>query len=92
MDGPAASRTLLTDVADYFDHAPRGAAIETIQKFGIPSGTPFTSFLRSFRAVVASTVDKGGPLAPSSEHTTFSGRGAHRSQKCTKIPTPPELT
>ena len=53
MDGPAASRTLLTDVANYFDHAPRGAAIETLQKFGIPSGTPFSSFLRSFRAVVA---------------------------------------
>ena len=67
MDGPAAFRTLLIDVADYFDRAPRGAALEALQKFGIPSGTPFSTFLRSFRVVVASTVDKGGPLAPSSE-------------------------
>ena len=65
VDWPAAFRTLLTDVADYFDRAPRGAALETLQKFGVPSGTPFSSFLQSFRVVVASTVDKGGPLAPS---------------------------
>ena len=54
VDGPAAFRTLLTDVA-----------LETLQKFGVPSGTPFSSFLRSFSVVVASTVDKGGPLVPS---------------------------
>ena len=65
VDGPAAFRTLLTDVADYFDRTPRGAALETLQKFGVPSGTPSSSFLRSFRVVVASTVDNGGPLAPS---------------------------
>ena len=67
MDGPAAFRTLLIDVADYFNRAPRGAALETLQKFGIPSGMPFSTFLRSFRVVVASTVDKDGPLAPSPE-------------------------
>ena len=65
MDGPAAFRTLLSDVADYFDRTPRGAASETLQTFGVPSGTPFSSFLRSFRVIVASTVDKRGPLAPS---------------------------
>ena len=65
VDGPAAFRTLLTDVADHFDRAPRGAALETLQKFDVPSGTPFSSLLCSFRVVVASTVDKGGPLAPS---------------------------
>ena len=59
--------TLLIDVTDYFDRAPRGAALETLQKFGVPSGTPFSNYLRSFRVVVASTVDKGGPLAPSPE-------------------------
>ena len=67
VDGPAAFGTLLTDVADHFDRAPRGAALPTLQQFGVPSGTPFSSFLRSFRVVVASTVDKGGPLAPSPE-------------------------
>ena len=67
VDGPAAFGTLLTDVADYFDRAPRSAALATLQKFGVPSGTPFLSFLLSFRVVVASTVDKGGPLAPSPE-------------------------
>ena len=65
MDGPAAFRTLLTDVANYFDRAPRGATLETLQKFGVPFRTPSSSFLRSFRVVIASTVDKGGPLAPS---------------------------
>ena len=63
VDGPAAFRTLLTDVGDFFDRAPRGADLETLQKFGVPSGTPFSSFLRSFRFIVASTVDKGRPLA-----------------------------
>ena len=67
VDGPAAFGTLLTDLADYFDRAPRGEGLATLQQFGVPSGTPFSNFLRSFRIVVASTVDKGGPLAPSPE-------------------------
>ena len=65
VDGPAAFRTLLTDFADYFDRAPRRAALETLQKFDVPSGMPFSRFLRSFRVVIESTVDNGGPLAPS---------------------------
>ena len=67
VDGPAAFGTLLTDVTDYFDRAPRGAALATLQQFGKPSGTPFSRFLRSFRVVFASTVDKGDPLAPLQE-------------------------
>ena len=63
--GPAAFKTLLSDFADYFDRAPRGAALETLQKFGVRTETPFSSFLRALRVVVASTVEKGGPLAPS---------------------------
>ena len=63
--GPAAFKTLLTDFADYFDRAPRGAALETLQKFGVRTGTPFSSYLRALRVVVASTLEKGGPLAPS---------------------------
>ena len=58
-------RTLLTDVADYFDRAPRGAALETLQTFGVHSRTPFSSFLRLFRVIVVSIVDKGELLAPS---------------------------
>ena len=65
--GPAAFKVLLTELADYFDRAPRGAALETLQKFGVRTGTPFSSYLRAFRVVAASTVEKGGPLAPSAE-------------------------
>ena len=65
VDGPGAFKTLLTDVADHFDRASRGAALASLQTFGVPSGTPFSSFLRSFRVMIAGTVDKGGPLAPS---------------------------
>ena len=67
VDGPAAFGTLLNDVADYFYRAPRGAGLATLQQLGVPSGTPFSGFVRSFRVVVASTADKGGPLAPSPE-------------------------
>ena len=63
--GPVALEILLTDFADYFDRAPRGAALETLQKFCVRTGTPFSSYLRALRVVVASTVEKGGPLAPS---------------------------
>ena len=55
FSGPAAFKILPTDFADYFDRAPRGAALETLQKFGV----------RTLHVVVASTVEKGGPLAPS---------------------------
>ena len=64
--GPTAFKTLLTDFADHFDRAPRGAALATLQNFGVLTGTPFASYLRALRVVVASTVEKGGPLAPSS--------------------------
>ena len=67
VDGPAAFRSLLIDVIDYFDRAPWGAALETLQKFGVPSETPFSSYFRSFKVVVASTVDKGGRLEASPE-------------------------
>ena len=63
--GPAAFKILLTDLAEYFDRAPRGAALETLQKFGVRTGTPFSRYLRALRVVVGSTVEKGGPLAPS---------------------------
>ena len=65
--GPAAFKILLADFANYFDRAPRGAALETLQKFGVRTGMPFSSYLRTLRVVVASTVEKGGPLAPSAE-------------------------
>ena len=64
--GPVAFKTLLTDFTDHFDRAPRGAALATLQNFGVRTGTPFASYLRALRVVVASTVEKGGPLAPSS--------------------------
>ena len=64
--GPVAFKTLLTDFADYFDRAPRGSALATLQNFGVRTEAPFPSNLRALRVVVASTVEKGGPLAPSS--------------------------
>ena len=63
--GPAAFKTLPADFADYFDQTPRGAALATLQNFGVRTGTSFTSYLRALRVVVASTVEKGGPPAPS---------------------------
>ena len=42
--GPAAFTILLADFADYFDRAPRGVALETLQKFGVRTGTPFSSY------------------------------------------------
>ena len=63
--GLDASKTLLAELADYFDRAPRGVALTTLQNFGVRTGTPFASYLRALRVVVASTVEKGGPLAPS---------------------------
>ena len=63
--GPDAFKTLLADFADYFDRVPRGAALATLHNFGVRTGTPFASYLRALRVVVASTVEKGGPLAPS---------------------------
>ena len=62
VDGLAAFRTVLIDIANDFDRAPFGAALETLQKFVVPSGTPFWIKMRSFRVVVACTVDKGRPL------------------------------
>ena len=44
VDGPAAFRTLLIEITHYFDRAPRGTALENLQEFGVPSGTPFSSF------------------------------------------------
>ena len=61
--GPAVFKTLLADLTDYFDRAPRGAALALLQNFGVRTGTPFASYLRALRVVVASTVEKGGPLA-----------------------------
>ena len=58
---------LLADFTDYFDRAPRGAALETVQMFGVRSGTLFSSYWCAFRVVVTSTVEKRGPLAPSAE-------------------------
>ena len=67
MDGPAAFGTLLIDVTDDFDRAPRGAASETFHRLEVSSGMPFSSYVCSFRVLVACTVDKCEPLALSPE-------------------------
>lgn len=58
---------LFTKLADYFNHSPCGAALETLQTFGAHTDTPFSSYLRAFRVVVASVVEKGGPMTSLSE-------------------------
>ena len=65
--GPSAFKILLAVFADCFDRAPHGADLETLQKFGVRTRTPFSGYLRTLRVVVATTVKKGGPLAPSAE-------------------------
>ena len=65
--GTAAFKILLVNFADYFDRAPRGASLETLQKFVVRTGTSFSSYLRTLRVVVANAVEQGGPLAPSAE-------------------------
>ena len=87
IGGPAAFKTLLSDFADYFDRAPRGAALETLQKFGVRTGTPFSSYLRALRVVVASTVEKGGPLAPSATMAIELVRTRTAQQYPTLMPT-----
>ena len=79
VDGPAAFRTLLIDVTDYFDRAPRGAALETLQKFGVPSGRLFSNYVLSFWLVVASTVDTPSALAGN-------GGGTHTHAYSTAVP------
>ncbi|WP_372943673.1 hypothetical protein, partial [Shewanella sp.] len=64
--GLAALKMLLADITDYFNRALPGAALETLQMFGVRPGTPFAGYLRTFCAGVASTVEKGSPLAPPS--------------------------
>ena len=67
VDEPVAFKTLLIGVANDFGRAPRGAALEILQTFDVPSGTPFSSKMHSFKVVVECTVDKGGPLTLSPE-------------------------
>ena len=53
--------------ADLFDRAPRGAAPETLQRFGVPPDTLLSSYLRSVQGVIVSIVGKGVHLALSSK-------------------------
>lgn len=53
---------VLADIIDYFDRTLRGAALETLQKFGVHTETPFPLYLRVFRVVEASTIEKGDPV------------------------------
>lgn len=46
---------------------PRGSILETLQKFGVLTETPSSSYPRAFRVVVATTVRTGDLLAPSEE-------------------------
>lgn len=54
----SAFKMLLSNVADYFDRAARQAALETLRRFSVCTGTPLSSYLWAFRVVVASAVEK----------------------------------
>lgn len=54
---PTAFEVLVTELTDYFDRVP----LETLEMFGVRTGTPRFSYLRAFR-VVASTLEKNGLL------------------------------
>ena len=64
---PSAFKAILADVTDHFDRAPRGAALASLQYFGVATGVTFAEYLRAFRVVVARNVEKGGLLTPSVE-------------------------
>ena len=83
----------LADITDS-DRAPHRAALETLQKFGVRTGTPFSSYLWDFRVIVASTVEKGGPLAPPSDMAIELVRIRTAQQYSMLMPTlfPGELT
>lgn len=59
--------SILTEFTDYFNRELYGAALDMLQKVSVPNGTRVSSYLRDFRVVMASTVDKGCPLASSVE-------------------------
>ena len=67
--GLAAFKTLLTEIMSHFDRTLRGAALVTLQSFGVPPGTTYLDYLRAFRVVIATTEEKGGPWSPSTEVT-----------------------
>ena len=56
---PAAFRILLTGFVDNFDRSPGGVTLETPTTVGGPTRTSSSSYQRSFRVILASTVDKG---------------------------------
>ena len=61
LDTGAASTVILTDIADRFDRAPRGATLKTLQTFGVPTGTPFASYPTSFRVVAVKLLTMVAP-------------------------------
>ena len=67
LQGPPGIKVLLADIMDHFDRAPRGAALASLQLFGVATGVPFVDYLREFCVVVARNVEKDGPLALSVE-------------------------
>lgn len=65
--GSAAYKLRQTDCGNNFNQAPRGAALGILQRFGVPPVTPFSVYLCSLWMVIAGTIEKGAPLAPSPE-------------------------
>lgn len=52
--GPRAFDHRLRLVTGPFDHVNQAGAFLKLQNLGVPSGTPFTEYLRTFKALVAS--------------------------------------
>lgn len=69
--GPATFKVYFTELADYFNRAPGRAALKTLQTFGVPTGTSFSSYLRAFGVAVSSTIEKGCHLCKNVDRTGY---------------------
>ena len=45
--GPSAFRLLLRLLSTHFDHGDQGSAFETLQAFGVTTGTVYSIYLRA---------------------------------------------
>lgn len=67
--GPAVFKMLLDFISGHFDRASKGDPFAKLHNFGVPSGVPFSGYLRAFRFLVTSTVREERRLSPSADMT-----------------------
>lgn len=62
---PEAFQLLLRHLAEHLDTGDGQASFMRLQNFGVPDGTPFSDYLRSFRLLFSSVTGSERVLAPS---------------------------